>query len=416
MGDIKNNPRLIWLLLYVVINLVCGYQILEGGELLGESKVLGLKDSSWVVPVTALVVLSYIGILGFLFPAMEKRVDVSVATSSKKHPLVIGWALIGLQLMFMAFVFETGAFVAGSTVRDESIWSKFWVIFNVDPLFFIYYGFYRSSKLFWPNLILEILSSVIRGWTGIFILVAFMEMARLVRAKKFPYKQFLIASATVLVLWPYLQSVKMTLRGQGVQLDRDASVVEKVTAAIDSVSDDGVTEVIFASVDQIFQRIHLVSSTIAVIQNNDNLSDSLDSGDLLPFWKEGIYGIALDKILGKESKGDLGVALAKTIAPEEVNINWNSNPGFLSWIFIDPIMAPIYLAYVFGLLWLSMILVKKLGPEIAAFDMLWFAYLNYLLPGWIASCVLFLNSLLLFYIAHWISDFLAKARPKELVV
>jgi hypothetical protein len=58
-----------------------------------------------------------------------------------------------------------------------------------------------------------------------------------------------------------------------------------------------------------------------------------------------------------------------------------------------------------------MYMVKKMGGDTRAQDMLWFACLSYLAPGWIASLVLFTNSLLMFLLFH---RFVGRARrPAE---
>jgi hypothetical protein len=88
------------------------------------------------------------------------------------------------------------------------------------------------------------------------------------------------------------------------------------------------------------------------------------------------------------------------IEPGQTETSWNANPTFASWFFVAPYLSVLYVAYVASLMGAAIWIVKRLDGGKAAFDMLWFACLSYLLAGWLASFVLFLHSAVLFYIFH----------------
>lgn len=394
------NPRLLWLLLYLGINAACAAMMLDGRQLLGEAGGQDLVDVDTVLPLALVVALTYIGLQVVAFGWLRRvRVQpVRALVSDSGHRF--GQCLLLLQLAFMAFFLTTGTFVAGSTTRSESLWSSFWVLVSVDSLFFLYYGFHRDSRLFWPNLAMAVASSLLRGWTGIFLLVAFMESCRWIRARRLSARKVLAVLVIAVSAYPVLYVTKLQVRLQALDADAGVSLVSLVQTALGELGADEYAALISASANQVLERLHLVSNTVLVYQERHKLAEAVERGDIQPFWKEGIYGIAYDRLSGSTASPNLGVALAETIDPQQTEVNWNANPGYGSWFLIRPLDAPAYLIYTLSLLFLAGLLVQRMGGGVQAWDMLWFASFSYLVPGWIASFVLFVHSLLLFYGLH----------------
>lgn len=400
MKSVLTNPRGSWLGLYLAINILSAYIIYNGNVLLGESQELQLHDQNSVFAALLMVLCTYVGLLAVILPAFLKLKISRPQTFCLRSDRATGITLLILQVLFIVFFTVTGTFVAGSAERSENPLSAFWVIISVDSLFFIYYGFYRDSKLFWPNLIIAIVSNVLRGWTGIFSIVAFMESARLMRSGKMNMRLVLTAILLLTVFFPLIQFVKLQIRHMvSSGLAHDVSLLQLTSQAIFSIQMSDYLNIMANSGQQIIARLHLVSSTIAVQQNVDFFTHSIESSTITPFWKEGIYGIAYDRILGQHSLPYLSDSLAMVIEGKD-EVHWNSNPGYLAWMVIDPASAPLYLVYTLGLLFTWVYMIKKLNGDTRAKDMIWFACLSYLVPGWIASCLLFTHSLLLFLLFH----------------
>lgn len=49
-----------------------------------------------------------------------------------------------------------------------------------------------------------------------------------------------------------------------------------------------------------------------------------------------------------------------------------------------------------------MFLVKKITSSTLSLDMLWYMWLILIMPGWFASLILFLNTLIIFYVITFI--------------
>ena len=411
------NPRPVWLALYVVVNAICGLIIYNGNRLLGETQDLRLDDRAMVLPATLIVILSYIGLLAVAFPTLSRMKVAPRAAATPRQEKAAGIVLFLLQLGFIAFFESTGTFVAGSTERSDSIFSAIWAFLSVDSLFFIYYGFHRESRLFWPNLAIALVSNLLRGWTGIFLLVAFMESARAMRRRRFSLKLFVPIVLGVVIAFPVVNLLKLQIRAMSAGPDANVSFLELASNTAGELTPADYLTLIGSSGEALLARMHLVSNTLAVQAKHGELSGAIRSGTIEPYWREGIYGIAWDRITGRSGGAyNLGVELAYAIDSDQEEGSWNSNPGYAGWLILDPESAPLYLGYTLGLMALSVWLIKRMGAGAAGHDMLWFACLGFMVPGWIASFVLFFNALVMVFLfnlvtAHRSSAGATRLRP-----
>lgn len=226
-----------------------------------------------------------------------------------------------------------------------------------------------------------------------------MESARLMRGGKMNMRLIAAAILLLAIFFPVIQFTKFQTRLMASGLSQEASLLELAINITPNIQVSDYLDLIAESGKQIITRIHLVSSTIAVNQKLDFFIQDVETARIEPFWKEGIYGITFDRLTGQLPVPNLGIALAMALTGEN-EVHWNSNPGYLAWILISPLYTPLYLFYTFGLLLIWVWIIKKLNGGAQAKDMLWFASLLYFPPGWIASCVLFTHSLLLFLLFH----------------
>lgn len=393
------NPRAWWLGLYLAINIACTWLILRDGMLLGETSGFRLLDRTLVLPALLAVGLAYIGVLGFVFPRLAALPVRPRPELTRIAGRPIGWMLLALQFAFIALVLVTGAFRAGSTERLGGVLSAFWVLVNVDTLFFIYYGFYRESPLFMPNLAAAVVSSMLRGWSGIFLLIAFMETARWIRAGKLTTARLAAALLVLALAYPLVYAIKLQVRLQAVGGDT-ISIVEIARGVATSLSAEDIGTLTADASLQVVERLHLVSNTIAVVQQRHALLADVERGDVAPFWLEGLHGVAIDRLTGHEPRPDIGAALAQRIDPLAEDVNWNSNPGLWGWPALLPELTPVYLAWIGVLMVVPIALGLRLAASVLAMDMLWFAMFNYIVPGWIGSAVLFMHTMLIFYATH----------------
>jgi hypothetical protein len=395
------NPRIVWVSFFAIVNLVCGVVIFETRDLLGETSALGLKDTATVPWATFLVISSYIVLLLCVFPVLSKLKIKRIRFSPHDLGDTVGILLMLLQFGYIAFFITTGTGVAGSNNRTDSIMSPVWVMISCDSLLFIYYGFYRHSRLFVPNLLIGIVSTLLRGWSGFFIVILFMESARLMRAGKVKYRHIFLVLVAAVVIYPAVWLFKWEARSFLLEGFTGSSFTGLWAGILAYVDTSGYFEIIKDSFLGTFVRLHLVSNLIAISEYSRHFALRIEDGTIDPFWREGPLGLVCDRILGIRT-GTLGNALADVLDPWHED-NWVSNPSYAGWFFISPLLTPLYLAYTLFLGWISVFLVKKLNGDTASLDMLWFAWCYFLLPGWIASFVLFTFSLGTFCLLHFVA-------------
>ena len=402
------NPRVIWVSMYCAINLICGIVIYFTRNLLGEASSLTLEHRGVVPWITLLIILSYILPLLIVFPLFSKIKIRPVQYSRHDLGNAVGVLCLILQLAYIAFFIKTGTGVAGSMNRTDSPFSIFWVLLNQDSLFYIYYGFYRSKRMFWPILLVSIISNILRGWNGIFVVIVFMESCRLMRAGKLRAKHILLGASFVTVCSPVIWVFKWQVRAvlsQGVKLTDLGALL---TGVIGSLGTTGVLQIAGIALLGMLARLQLVSDVVVVFQNSHVLAEKIANGIINPFWREGLLGLTLDRLFGIRTP-DLGVAVANCIDPFHLN-NWNVNPGYVGWFFLQPWTIPLLLFYTAVLCWISMYFVKKLAPGETSLDILWLAWLSFLVPAWLASMVLFIFVLFAFHCLHLLAALYFKWR------
>lgn len=414
--NLIKNFRLIWLIFYIAVNLIFLIAIHHQNQLFGENANVVINSDTPVFTIGSLVIFTYIFFNGFLFYSIKKikvnkilKIFHNESVSNK-----IGIILLILQILFIAYFLSTNTYVAGSNVRDDSILSLLWVLIPVDILFYIYYGIYRDQKLFFPNLIIWLLSSFLRGWTGVLLTVLFFESCRRFRSGTLNFSKILKYSILIIFLYPPLYLTKLYIRSfgsmgfSGLVFSFD---IDNFLYFFNSLS---LFDSITLSLTQIFERLQIISSAVAIYQYSSNLYSDLNHGLIYPMWMEGIHGIAIDRIFGGPVLQNLGVSFAQYLDPLSSDINWNSNPTFVGWLLIDPSMSLLYVSYAVLLCLISMILVKRMSSKMLSLDMVWYAWLVYLVPGWFGAFFLFIYSLFLMYGLHIVIGFFAKEETSAL--
>jgi len=403
----KKYPRYIWLTCYLIINTIYFFIILSTQKLRGESNVIPIVKNTPVVLIFSLLIGSYFYICVYLFKFLDKyfKPGVKNLTKDLKTGALIGWLILILQILFFGYFMTTGNFLAGSIQTDSNRFSYIWVLISTDSLFYIYYGFYRESKVFKLNLVVWIISSFARGWSGVLLTMLFMESCRLLRENKLKFLNMIYSLLILFIIYPLVLIFKLLIR-QNLSENLWYSFFNSNFLGFSEVNSfDGVLELIGISLAQLFDRLHLLSSAISAYLLSDNLSDNFYSGSLIPFWLEGIHGSAIYRLLNISTNTNLGVALAKYMDPAAVDVNWNTNPTILGWIFVVPEYSLFYIIYIILLCTFSLFFMKRISNTEEAKDMIWYAWLVFLIPGWIGAFVLFVYSLAVFYILFLICNY-----------
>lgn len=401
------NPRVPWLLGYLLVNLIAWPLIIWGGELLGDAQGHPAPAARSVAIATLLVCLSYVLILGPVFSGLY-RIKVTPSFKrgiSGKLARRVGIIILTLQLGFLYFNISTGVNVAGSASnRTTGALSMFWIAFPADALFLIYYTVARSERMFYPNLVVWIISNMQRGWTGIFFIIAFLEFCRAWYKGQLSTRKVLFWLVIGLTAYPILMNIKWAFRAAA---GLDKSVVQVVKDVDLSALELSATEYIGGGILHVVSRLHTTSMLLRVADTAPVLASQIEQGSVAPFWKEGLVGLAFDRLMGNEKIPNIGVAITDfaNLGDEERVGEWNVNISYIGWLFISPFYIPLYISYTLLLCLGSVVLVKRLNAGKDGMNGLWLAWLLYLLPPWWGAFVGHLYALLVFLaiakIAQW---------------
>ena len=375
----KLNPRVLWASVYTGANMAAFAIILAQGELMGDLAGFDAPPASSLAVTLLMVCGGIFSLLGL--HELLSRVRLSSQRQAIDGSHIAPYMTI-LLLAFIVYVAETGLFIAGSPERGGSVVSALWVVFNVDSLFFIYYATCRESREFKFNLLLWAISFLQRGWFAYLFFVIGMESFRFIREKRLFRWRVLIVLLPFIAAYPFLDLVKVYLRvSESVAPSEAIDIVENGLSALDFSWIDSLQ----LAGEKIVGRVQVISHA-QVVRDNTSYFGTLSEDALNPFWKEGMIGIIIARLSGKEHGAEAAQALASFIAPD-LESSWNVNPSLVGWLGMHLGTLPFAITYVICLCVVSALLHQQLTRSETSFDRLFFIWLTMLIPGWIAQFV-----------------------------
>jgi len=389
-----NYLRIFWLGIYILAAIVAASLFAARGMLGGDSVGIPLPDIRTLIVATSSVVIFYLIWMGPVFNALEK---LSIS------PLVERWKDSGLpeddklvsifvlivQGSFLIYCFVEGAGVAGSTKRVDLAIKYVWILLPADVIFFVYYAMYRQSRWFLPSLILYILSNMLRGWLGFWLIIAFLEGAFRIREKRFDWKKISLTMSLFVYAIPFLIEIKWAIRKFG-----NAYILnwQNLSSVVNNVN---WWESIVRACESVLMRLQHLDIMINIIINSTALSEKLRGREFLYFFEEGLPQFTLERLLGWARVPDIHIRLIDYFAvyPAGSGVVSNTHTGLVGWLWIIPEWAPVYLIYVLMLTWAGIWLAKKLGANQGTVELVWFAVLVWVMNGWFGAYIEFLQAL-----------------------
>lgn len=394
------NPRIPWLALFLIVNVIAALIIYNTGELIGDLSEIELHSVSALFWATCLVIASFLVVLGLFFDFISKiRIrQIAFRIDSTRLGRRIGIFLLILQLLYLVFNLASGVNIAGSNnERGNSSLAFVWILVPVDMLFMIYYGLYRDSRYFYPNLAFWLASNLLRGWTGVFLTVIFLEWCRTVRGGQFSPFRFFTIGVIVLLSYPLLSNLKWIIRssaGAGLSVD---GIIDGFSTHLEATD---YWNLVGYGINHIIGRLQSVAYVVDVMRLSDFLQDKFATGDFVPFWMEGLHGIIYERVFYGARPTYIGVAYTSY---QDFGFaydvgDWNVSLGYVSWFFIAPYLIPLYILYTFLLGFISFFILRKIGVTELSKDMLWYAWLVYLMAPWFATFVGFIYAMFVFLV------------------
>ncbi|MFM2030012.1 MAG: hypothetical protein RL517_1204, partial [Pseudomonadota bacterium] len=167
------------------------------------------------------------------------------------------------------------------------------------------------------------------------------------------------------------------------------------------VTTSDIINVFFIAVFQVGDRLQLLSSAVSTFEMSELLNRAISNGKIQQFWLEGIHGVAFDRLfLNTSNRLSIGEEISILLDPFAIDVNWNSNPTFIGWFFVEPYYSIINIFYASLLVSLSTLFVKSISISETSKDMLWYMVLVLMVPGWYGAYFLFVYSCFIFFIMH----------------
>ena len=393
----KNYKR-IWLSAYILANLIGAMVFFVSDQLDGDLIGYPLPSYLILLVATIAVVASYLIWMGPIFNRIASIKVKAIFSRKKSNDVaydssIVGIVVLIIQICFLIFNSQEGVNVAGSRLQSDSSIRYLWILFAPDALFLVYYGLYRKSALFSPNLILYLISNAMRGWLGTWLIIFFIEGAYRLREGRLNWKKIILLMLVFIPFLPFLIELKWIIRelGTGGVLSLD----EVFSRLSTFVMDVDWWEAFFDSVRPIVMRFQHLANVIGIIDVSTDLSRGLTNGEFKYFFEEGLPQYTVEKILGVSVLPDIHVALLTYLIPEQLPVDsiTNTHVGLVGWFWISPALVPFYLLYLLSLSWLGVWLAKKAGGEGLLIDIIWFSWLGYLMNGWFAAYIEFIQTL-----------------------
>jgi hypothetical protein len=394
------NPRLIWALFYVVMNGAALIYGLATGELMGDGATFMVRDIPLFITCFALLGLSIFFLYGFYHGISRVSLPISTMRLNEK---ALSYLFLSYIVFFIGFVYATGLFIAGSAERGGNAVSALFVLFNVDLFFFLYYACCRQSPRYFPVTCVWLVSVIQRGWFGyVFILIA-LESFKLIRAGRIK-PSWVIAGAILVVAYPFVEAFKVLIR-----LNPDINIVKILSMVPDMQASSAIDlgETLQFVFEKVVGRVQVLAHSYLIMDNHRYFEIAMEHGENVPFWKEGIAGVMLDRMFGVNRLSESSALLAVFIVPGNQSA-WNVNPSVVGWLSIYSGSLPQAIVYILLLAAASYALMKKLSDTIHSRDVLWFYWLVFLIPGWISQFSSLIIAMILFIFLNMMLNFMVK--------
>lgn len=403
--NLTKNYRRVWLGIYVLANLIAAIVFGIQGELDGDLIGYPLPSYSVLLLATVAVIASYFIWMGPVYNfiasiKVSSNIEQGKISSFPGEANLMGFFVLATQAAYLIFNLQEGVNVAGSIQTTDSSARYLWYLLVPDAVFLVYYGLYRKSPLFLPNLLLYLASNAARGWFGTWLIVFFIEGAYRLREGRLDWK-VLIGSLTIFIAaLPILVELKWKIRISIVEgrvpLDEVYAGMLVYVENMDWLRD-------FSElVRPIVMRFQHLACVIGIIDNANVLAEGLNNREYLYFFEEGIQPI--EKLVGIAVAPDVHVALLGFLIPEQLQQNsiTNTHVGLVGWFWLSPHLILHYLFYLLFISMLGVWLYKKIAKEELLSDVVWFSWLGYLMNGWFAAYMQFLQALVVVYCVRYL--------------
>lgn len=377
MRDYQINPFYALAFFYISINFVYAILGYQHGEMNIEFQKKVIDGIYFIYAFMFQLISIFILLLAYFFSKRKGNKKNEIFFNNK-----VGLFLLVGQILYFGINFYFGANIAGdvSEYKGNFIINIFFILLPFDILFFILGICLKSSKLFFINSTVYLVSNLVRGWMGAPLLLLFAVLCRK-EIIKINFRNFmfgLIFLISILLILPYLMELKWVVR----EKLEDVSIVE-------NVNNYGYLNYLGDAVDYFFNRFQHVGHVALIIENQDFLNQKYNLGYIIPYWGEGLPQSIFMNIFNINSFMTLPRFLTIYSFSAPSTMSWTVNIGMAGWLIVLKAKVIMFLLYILSIVFLPFYFVSKYGGN-KLFLVLSCFSLFYLFHGWLYAYITFL--------------------------
>lgn len=376
------NPVLSIFYLYLFANFVAMLQGIGYGGLVLEGEFFQLEASSLIYSffLQLLILLLLFSLYRFF---LSKH-------NYKKMPLgsAWGWFLIVVQISFLVFSLTMGINVAGDGARIEggSYINYLFIFLQPDVLFLLIGISLSSNRFFLINVIVFLISMVLRGWMGGFFIIIFMFLVRFYPVRiSILNALFILCSVLIFFLiLPAIIDAKWAIRS-----------AVPVGEFFSNIGDSFSMEKYQYAFSYLLNRFQHVGHVALLFENANNLYADFHRDVYTSYWMDGLPQYTIAKLLGLETYRLNSYMVEYFFGIE--NPTWNTNPGVAGWLFVLKEQFVFMILYLFLIVAIPFYLIQRYAGNTMLMLVACFS-VTYLFHGWFGSYfnIIFYALLLIF--------------------
>lgn len=278
-----------------------------------------------------------------------------------------GSILLIYQFFYIVLAIFFGVGVVGQDeVKINALLFSLISFLSADAVFFIVGTQLKSKKIFRINLIIYLISSIVRGWLGGILIAFFIYLCRkeflIVRVKSLFFYVFGII--VIYLLSPILIDLKFAIRNE-VKLSLDFT--------------DYSEKLQFAT-DYLLSRFQHVGHIYIMLEKEGHYYQAYQQSMIRSFLLEGNIQYSLYNKLVELND----ISLSEFMVIKEFNGTWNTNTGLVGWLIVLRESVLFFIIYWFLLILATYKIISKYATK-QLFLVISLFMIVYLYHGWLSS-------------------------------
>ncbi|WP_095161559.1 oligosaccharide repeat unit polymerase [Pseudomonas sp. Irchel 3F5] len=381
------HPVFCLALLYFFSNVYFFSKVFSGEEI-GVDQLVRQFDEH-----VALVTLLLLGVTFFFLVGLHWANAQLVRARSFSLSNVWGGGIFVYQIFYLFNSVYFGVNIAGVQDDVKSPFQLLFTLLDPDILFLVIAVSLRSPHLFWANTGLYLMSTVVRGWGGAFVLLPILLLCRYYPVRVKLSSIVLLAGSSVLVLLasPFIIEAKWLVRS-GVEVGQFFS----------NVMDRGYLNALDMTLEYILTRFQMFGHVAMLVENSTVVASAYDANEFIPYWADGLLQWVVLKLNGIDII-QLNRYMVSYFFNAE-NSAYSTNPGLAGWVAILGERSVFFFLYVFAIVFFPAWLVRKYAG-VPHFLLLYSFVFIWLFHGWIGAylnfvvyslCIVLLRKIVVF--------------------